>query len=286
MYFKNTVLASGCDILKDAGIPNYVMSAEQLLMFVLGVDRSTMIMTTNITDKQYEDYMNCIERRKNREPLDRIIGSLEFLDITIPYSDNVLTPRCETEILADIVINDIGDNKVSILDLCCGSGCIGLSIAHNCNCDVTLVDISREALAEAQNNYNYNVAKGKEFSCQPHFVLSDMFDNVHDTYDIIISNPPYIPSLDCQTLEKEVTDYDPLLALDGGEDGLDFYRIIAKNGSNYLKENGKIYLEIGIGQREDIENIFDNQGFETKVIPDYSGIDRFIIAKKREIYVK
>ena len=286
MYFKNTILASACDLLKEHGIPDYEISAEQLLMHALGgVSRSTMLMTDNITVEQYNIYMALIDRRKDREPLDRIIGNSEFLGLIIPYNDNVLTPRCETEILADMIVRDISqddNNIVSVLDLCCGSGCIGLAIAHNSNSKVSLADISNDALEIAKSNYDYNVQQGKNFHYSPTFILSDMFADIDGKYDIIVSNPPYIPTKDCLVLEPEVREYDPILALDGGHDGLEFYRIIAKDCSSRLNTNGKVYLEIGIGQGSDVVSLFNEYNFDVKVIPDYSGIDRFIIAKKRE----
>lgn len=285
MYQRRVVLAEGYAILKDAQVPNWEMSAEQLLMFALGgVSRSKMMTVDEITPSQYADYMAFVERRKNREPLDRIIGSSDFLGVEILYSDSVLTPRCETEILAEIIAKEINNSgqEPKVLDLCCGSGCLGLAIALNCNAKVVLADISIEAVESAKNNYNHNVHMGKVFANQPQFLLSDMFDSIDEKFDIIISNPPYITSQECGELEEEVSQYDPLLALDGGEDGLDYYRTIASKCGDFLVDGGRLYLEFGKGQALAISSMLERENLEVTIIPDYSGIERFIIAKKRE----
>ena len=294
MVTKIDALNNAKKLLIEANIPDWQLSAEYILAVALKCEHEDLYKIKSLNDRQYKKYLKLLEERCDHVPLDKIVGYTEFYSLKIPYNRNVLTPRVETELLADRLIRDIQDtikkNKfpspLSLLDLCTGSGCLGLSVAHNTNVNVTLSDISRQAIkiAKANNKYNNKLrVVDKKSSINPNFVMSDLFESIDCKFDIIVCNPPYIKTEELNNLEIEVRDFDPILALDGGKDGLDFYRKIIKSAPNYLTcENGlgKIYFEIGVGQSEAIVKLLEKNFEEIEVIKDYSGIDRFIIAKK------
>ena len=181
-----------------------------------------------------------------------------------------MLPRPESEELVEHALKDINENS-EVLDLCTGSGAIAIAVKKLTNAKVTAVDISDKAIELAKSNARKNNAEIE-------FVLSDMFDGIGERkFDVIISNPPYIRSDDIQTLDKEVKSFEPILALDGGNDGLDYYRKIFQNASKYLKNCGVLYLECGINQAQEIADIFN--GYETEIIKDINGIDRIIKIK-------
>jgi len=269
------VLAFAKDKLSKAQIPGD-MTAVFLMEHLLS-KKISMLPNYILSDNEYNQFMDLVDRKIAREPLDSIIGYTEFLGIDIPFSKYTLSPRQETEIMVDSIIKEqSGKPNLKVLDMCCGSGCIGLAIAKYLDAEVTLADISDEALREAEQT-----AKANNIGVK--FVNSDMFSNITERYDIIVSNPPYINSSDVLELEPEVKEYDPVLALDGGEDGLDFYRVLCKELPYYLKDGGYIYMEFGIGQAEDIIKMLKPNFENIEVIKDYSGIDRYIKGKK---YVK
>jgi len=287
-------------LLNEYNIPDWQQSAEYILAVALGVDHSNLFKIDQLTDKEHKKYLKLINLRCKHVPLDKIIGYREFYGLKIPYNRNVLTPRNETELLADRLIEDIKGiikkNKypspLSLLDLCTGSGCLGLAVAHNTNVNVTLSDISKKAIKIAKSNNKYNNLMREDKNLpfiNPNFIVSDLFEKIPCVFDIIVCNPPYIKTEDLNKLEIEVRDFDPILALDGGKDGLDFYRQIIKFAPEYLDTKnglGKIYLEIGVGQREPIVKMLSKHFEDIEVVKDYSGIDRFIIAKKVEENVK
>ena len=157
--------------------------------------------------------------------------------------------------------------------MCTGSGCIAIAVADKTGAHVVASDVSEDALATARANAEKNGVADKI-----EFVRSDMFGNIEGAFDVIISNPPYIPTADIQKLDREVKDYEPALALDGGEDGLDFYRIIAEKAGGFLAEGGRIFLEVGIGQAQAVGDML--KGFDTKIIKDMQGIDRIVCGVK------
>ena len=162
------------------------------------------------------------------------------------------------------------------MDLCTGSGAIAVTIDLESNSTVFASDKSKRALNVAQKN-------GQKLGAKVQFVQSDMFKNLkeQDKFDIIVSNPPYIPTEDIQKLDKEVKDFDPIMALDGGDDGLNFYRIIAKKAPHFLSDNGKLFLEIGYDQAKQVVNLLQNDFQDIQVIKDYDDLDRIVIASKR-----
>lgn len=226
-----------------------------------------------------------IKRRMTGEPLQYILGKTEFMGLEFKVNADVLIPRPETEILVEKAIAlthnlETGVHKPRILDMCTGAGCIAVSLAKFIiPLKIDAVDVSREALGVAQAN-------ARAHRVEVNFILSDLFNSCSlkpYSYDIIVSNPPYIPSAEIDNLETEVK-CQPAIALDGGRDGLDFYRRIIAQAPRYLRKNGFLAMEIGFNQREAIKDIFrDYSNFEiVEVVKDYSQIDRIIVAKKME----
>lgn len=271
------------EILKANKIADADISIKFILGMAMGVSTHELIGKNELTDKEYKKFMKLIKLRSRHVPLDKIIGYKNFLNLTIPYDKNVLTPRFETELLAERVINDINNSNQNskVVDLCTGSGCLGLAIAYNSNALVTLSDISKKAIKIAKYNNKYNSELcGK--TVEPEFVLSDLFENIKDTFDIIVCNPPYVKSADLSKLEIEVRDFDPILALDGGKDGLDFYREIISQAPEKLNAGGKIYFEVGVNQSKPVAKLLNKNFQDIEIVKDYSGIERFVIAKKRD----
>lgn len=280
---KDEVIKIAAKELKENNIPDFKISSECILSVALKKNYEDIPCSYNLTNKEYKTYMKLINKRIKHIPLDKIIGYIEFYNLNIPYNKNVLSPRNETELLAERVIKDIKNSKnnnLKVLDMCTGSGCLGLSIARETSASITMSDISKKAIKFAKFNQKYNYIDGNI-----DYVLSDLFDNIIDKYDIIVCNPPYIKTSDLESLEIEVRDFDPILALDGGKDGLDFYRKIIKSAVQFLNTDnglGTIYFEIGVGQSDSICKMLEKDFENIQIIKDYSGIDRFIIAKKRE----
>lgn len=293
---KVDILNQAYEMLKASSIPDWEDSAKRLLAHCLGIEYADLYTLVTISDDMLDNYIELINERCKHTPLDKIIGYTYFYNVKIPFNRNTLTPRMETEILVDRVLLDIklmlGQTKaktvlkpIDVLDLCTGSGCIGLSIAHNAGVNVTMSDIDKNALSIAKNNNEINNELRKEKALppiNPNFILSDMFKSIPYTFDMIICNPPYIKTKDLQKLEIEVRDFDPMIALDGGKDGLNFYKILANESHKHLKSNGTLYLEIGIDQSDKIVKLLDKHFDKIEVIKDLSGIDRYIIAKKRD----
>lgn len=280
---KEEVVLEGSNTLKECGIPDYRISSEYILCRVLKTKHDELSSVRDISKGNYKKYLKLIKLRCKHIPLDKIMGYTEFYDLNFPYNKNTLTPRVETELLAERIIKDIkkSSKDIKVLDMCTGSGCLGLSIASKTDASVTLSDISKKAIKSAKNNAKLNHLIDNDIT----YIVSDLFDNITDKYDIIVCNPPYIKSEDLSKLEIEVRDFDPILALDGGKDGLDFYRKIIKVLPEYLdltNKIGKIYFEIGFDQSDAIVKLLSKEFEEIEVIKDYSGINRFIIAKKRD----
>jgi release factor glutamine methyltransferase len=247
-----------------------------------------------LTDAETDTFRELVKRRAQREPLQHIIGSTSFCGLEIAVNRSVLVPRPETEILAELgwsFLSTINSQPSTALDFGTGSGCIAIALAANCaNAKTTALDISTEALEIAkQNAVHNNVADRIEFlrgngfealvgrvtPCAP-----NSLQNPVPLFDLIISNPPYIPTAEIEALEPEVRDYDPRGALDGGADGLDFYRRFATEARGLLKPGGKIMLEFGDGQGDPIRKIFEAQNWIVEAIrEDYTHRQRILIAK-------
>ncbi len=212
-------------------------------------------------------------------PLQYITNHQEFMKLDFYVDENVLIPRSDTEILVEEVINQCSKNEekqYKILDLCTGSGIVGISLAKYIkNCEVVCADISKKALEIANKNAkNNNVNNIK-------FIYSNMFSNIKDKFDIIVSNPPYIKREVIEELEKEVQN-EPHIALDGGIDGLDFYKIIINQAYDYLNDTGGLFLEIGYDQREEVTNLLKKSGKFGNIYSkkDLYGNDRIVVARR------
>lgn len=263
--------------LANAGVTDK-SDADWIIATVLGKNRAEIKLLSFVTDKQYEDIMKATERRANGESVDNIFGFTEFYGLTFDVNKKVLTPRMETEILVEQVLKAEKNFKnPTILDLGTGSGAIAISIAKNCDATVTAIDVSKMALATAEANAKKNDVKIE-------FLHSNLFDGLKRKrkFDIIVSNPPYIPTKEIEKLDKNVRECDPVLALDGGEDGLDFYREIISKAPDRLNNGGLLFFEVGKGQAQDVKKLLKENGFEEiKIIKDYNKIERVICGKRK-----
>lgn len=271
----SVLLQKGKDILKQNNID--ISEARLLLAFVLNVSTS-MLMTINECDSNIETkYFECIEKRVQGMPFAYIVGKQEFMKLPFIVTPKVLIPRPDTEILVQSAIDiacTMGKEKVNVLDMCTGSGCIAISISKYIdNSNVIGVDISQEALEIAQKNSELN-------NVEVTFIQSNLFENVSKTkFDIIVSNPPYIPTQDIQNLQSEVKN-EPILALDGGKRGLDIYMQIISNAKDFLNYQGYLILEIGYNQAKDVKEMLQANGYSDIVVKkDLSNNDRVVISK-------
>ena len=226
-----------------------------------------------IKDEQIAIFKKGLELLKKGYPLQYITNIQSFWGLDFYVDENVLIPQPDTEIAVEQAIHIIRTkNNPKVLDLCTGSGAIAISIAVNTDAEVWASDISEKALEIAQRNATTNDAT-------VHFIQSDMFENIHEKFDVIVSNPPYIETDTIPTLDIEVQN-EPHIALDGGPDGLDFYRIIADQAPNYLNEDGVLILEIGYNQKEAVIELLKTNFTNIQTYKDYSSNDRVIIAQK------
>ena len=266
--------------LEQQGILTSKLDVKILLSFLLDIDTKELIMYFNqhIDQKFINNFNQLFTRRLNREPIANIVNKKSFWSYDFFVNENVLTPRSDSEILVEAVLsnyNNMNEN-LNILDLGTGSGCLILSLLKIYkNASGLAVDISDKALQVAkQNAKNLKVENIK-------FLKNNWSDNIEEKFDIIISNPPYIPTNDIKDLTPEVNKFNPILALDGGKDGLNCYRYLAKSLDKNLKENTKIFLEIGKNQEKDIEKIFNENGYKLlKIYKDLAEINRILCFKK------
>lgn len=271
------LLRCGKEKLEKQKVEDASIISRILMQYVLKIDRNKLIINKNdnVDINKENEYKEYIEKIIKGKPVQYITNNQEFMKLNFYVDENVLIPQPDTEILVEKVIKsiDIMEN-IEILDMCTGSGCIGISLAKNIkNTKVTLVDISKEAIEIAKKNAIQNEVENKIT-----FIQSDMFENVKGKFDIIVSNPPYIKTDIIQTLDKQVQN-EPHIALDGGEDGLDFYKILINEAHKYLKKDGKIFLEIGYDQKQEVENLTKQSKHYKKIetIKDLSQNDRVII---------
>lgn len=266
---------NGWKRLLEAGIEEAALDARLLLEQICGTDRNTLLVhgDREISAQEQRAYEEAIERRSQRIPLQQITGSQEFMGLTYQVNEHVLVPRQDTEILVEEVLRELMDG-MRILDLCTGSGCILISLLHYSNgCEGVGIDISPDALAVARRNAAALLGTDKNYS----FWESDLFAQVEGRYDVIVSNPPYICHVEIENLMPEVRDHEPMLALDGGEDGLDYYRRIVAESPAYLNGGGRLYLEIGCDQGDAVQKLLLEKGFrEVNVVQDYAGLDRVV----------
>jgi release factor glutamine methyltransferase len=260
--------------------PSPALDARLLLEFTLNVSSIYLLshLDENIDSILFTHYQSLIERRSRGESVSKIRGRKEFYGRDFFVNKYVLDPRPDSEILIEAVLENIKDSPFSsqgmtILEIGVGSGCLLLTLlAELPHAQGVGVDISPQALSIAKKN-----AHSLNLDSRVHWLESDMFQRVRGKFDIIISNPPYIPTKNIQTLEREVQFFDPLIALDGGETGLDFYQKIALEGPNHLKTQGFFALEVGYGQVSDVRKIFSS--FSSNTYKDLNYIERCIIIK-------
>ena len=277
------LLAAGQNRLKEAGIEEYSLDAWYLFERAFGISRMRYLMCSvekaDASVEALSAYAEDIERRAKREPLQHILGNQEFMGLEFFVNRHVLIPRQDTETLVETVLNSHKETQLSVLDMCTGSGCIAVSLAKLGGYQhVEAADISVEALKVAEKNADSILGEGAvRFR---HSDLFGAFDPERDRFDLIVSNPPYIPSEVIEGLEPEVRDFEPRNALDGTEDGLFFYRKLAEECGRFLKKNGAVYFEIGHDQGEAVANLLDAHGFkDTKVIKDLAGNDRVVCGR-------
>lgn len=268
--------------LIEAKIPSPRLEARILIGYAADIDANCVTDLISLNDTQLKKLETALSERKKHKPLDKVIGVKGFFCNDFITSEDVLSPRPDTEILVEEAIKIIKENNFkTLLDLGTGSGCIVLSVLEQCkNVSATAVDISEKALTVAQKNAkNLNVANRCSFVNASWFD-TNFYGNLANKYDIIVSNPPYIPTDDIKTLEPEVKNYDPMLALDGGTDGLDSYKQIAIVAKEKISDSGYVLIEAGINQENDIINIFKYQGFtHIKSINDLNSIPRCLVFK-------
>ena len=278
------LLTEGSRALKQAGDPDGDNDARQLLMAAFHLDMVHFLLNRmqEMEDSEYnrsctELYRSMIEKRRRRCPLQQILGSQEFMGLEFYVNKHVLIPRQDTETLVELVLEQQKNPQIRLLDLCTGSGCIAVSLAVKGGYrQVTAADISEEALKVARRNWEKLRPENQEMQ----FFQGDLFGALEvdtEAFDVITSNPPYIPTEVIRGLEPEVRDHEPLGALDGKEDGLYFYRILAEQCGDFLNQGGSVYFETGHDQGAAVKTLLESHGFQdTKVIKDLAGMDRVV----------
>ena len=280
------VIEEGKNALSKNNIEDNVIVTRELLAFVLGVEKQYLVihLSDELNAEDYIKFKENINKLINGKPLQYITNNQEFMGLNFFVNENVLIPQPDTEIIVEETLKKskellLKNVKINILDLCTGSGAIAVSLSSflGDEAEVFASDISTKALEVAKNNNEKN-------NTNVRFIESNLFENIQEQkFNIIVSNPPYIRSNVINNLPKQVQN-EPHLALDGGEDGLKFYKKIIEQACNYI-ENGYLILEIGYDQKEDVENLLkENKNYsEIKTIQDFSGNDRCVIAKVGKI---
>ncbi len=273
----------GARVLKQAGIDNADYDALELFLYITGIDRTRYLInaTDELDNEALGKYLECIAKRARHIPLQHIIGYTYFYGRKYMVNEHVLVPRQDTEVLVDEVVR-LATPDSKVLDMCTGSGCIIISIAASGHTAKTMhsavgIDVSEDALEVAEHNKEINHVPYVEF------IKSNMFEVLEGSgvkFDIIVSNPPYIPTMVIKELDEEVRLHDPLLALDGDTDGLKFYRKITDSARNYLNTGGYLCYEIGHDQAQSVSDILSLYGYnDIKVVKDLAGLDRVVIAR-------
>lgn len=266
-------LLYGKNYLHSHNIADSDIDAWLLLEYTAKIDRNYYFMHQfeEISNILADEYKILLVRRSEHVPLQYLTNEQEFMGLKFKVNENVLIPRQDTEILVEEAVKRL-EPSMRVLDMCTGSGCIAVSLKRLArDIEVTAADISSKALAVAIENAELN-------SADIEFIQSDLFENVRGKFDIIVSNPPYIPSETVDLLMEEVREHEPRLALDGMSDGLYFYRLIVRESTRFLEDKGFLMLEIGHDQREAVINIMKEAGFKAVTgIKDLAGLDRVVI---------
>ena len=265
-----------CNNFSIFGIETPELDARIILKEVLSLDDKDLILkdSLDIPDEMIEEIIAIESRRLNGEPISKIFKKRDFYNSTFLISNDVLDPRPETELIVEIANNFINKNEVkNILDLGTGSGCILLSILkENKMINGLGIDLSKDAISIAKQN-----SKKLNLETQSNFLISNWMSSLNYKYDLVVSNPPYIASEDIKKLSKSVKIYDPILSLDGGDDGLNSYRLIASDLKRVVSKNALIIIEIGYNQSLQVIEIFKKNNFKlTKKYNDINGLDRVL----------
>ncbi|MBQ3782298.1 MAG: peptide chain release factor N(5)-glutamine methyltransferase [Lachnospiraceae bacterium] len=265
------LLQDGIQKLRQAEVMDAELDAMYLLEDIFHIKRVDFLLNRQmeVTTKQQEAYMHNIDIRATHVPLQHILGTQEFMGLDFFVNEHVLIPRQDTEVLVEETMKYAKGKRV--LDVCTGSGCIILSLCKLCDLKEAVgVDLSTEALKVANQNK-------ENLGCDVTFVESDLFSNVEGTFDVIVSNPPYIASDVIEGLMPEVKEHEPRMALDGGMTGLDFYEKIIEQSGNYLADQGHLLFEIGYDQGKAVKEMMEQSGFkDCRVLKDLAGLDRVV----------
>lgn len=269
--------------LSDAGMEQGELNAKYLLEFVLKERGIPFDSAWYLLHRQEEmdpqsagEFWKLVGQRRKRIPLQHLTGEQEFMGLCFRVNEHVLIPRQDTEILVEAALKRLHGGE-RILDLCTGSGCILLSLLHFGDRLIGMgADLSEEALDVARENQ-------RRLSLTARFVKSDLFENIQGEFEMIVSNPPYIATEVIEGLEAEVREHEPRMALDGGSDGLTFYRKIIQGAAGHLKQEGWLLFEIGYDQRAAVCALLEKEGFLVdECIRDYAGLDRVIVARNQK----
>lgn len=267
-------LFKGIALLNENSIENAGIDARVIMCSVLNCDKLflTVHRDDEISRENEEKFLNLVKRRLTHEPLGYILNYKEFMSLDFYVDKNVLIPRPDTEILVEKVISFFEGKAPCIIDMCTGSGAIAVSLAKYIpNSEVTGLDISEEALKIAKLNAEKNGVKN-----QCSFLLHDALKPYEFMADALVSNPPYIPTDVVKGLDKTVKEFEPYIALDGGDDGLTFYRAITENSKYSLKHGGLLAFEVGIDLADDVCALMENEFTDIGTIKDLAGIDRVV----------
>lgn len=267
-------LLKGINYLKDLEYTNPIYESRKILAELLEKDLSYLIAHDDEKlNKLIEDkYFNILEKRREGYPLQYILACEDFYGRRFDVLEDVLIPRQDTELSIDVLLDIIKNNKIdNMLEIGCGTGIVSITIDLESDIDVAGLDISPQAIKNTTINKN-------KFNSNIKIIESDLFDKVNDKFDIIYSNPPYIKTKEIENLQVEVREHEPRLALDGGEDGLVFYRKIVKESNNYLKENGFLVLEIGYDEGNEVLQLMKDK-FDVKIYKDLNNFDRVVVGR-------
>ena len=265
------LLREGREALQAAGIPEWDLDAWYLLEYAAHCTKNEYFLRPEkeVLPQEKQLYRTLIRKRSAHIPLQYLTGSQEFMGLSFFVDENVLIPRQDTEILVEEALRALGSG-MRVLDVCTGSGCILLSLLKLCaGLEGTGTDLSEKALQVAGEN-------ARRLGVEASFVQGDLFEPVSGKYDCIVSNPPYIASREVDALMEEVRNHEPRMALDGGEDGLYFYRKIAVQSPKYLNDRGRIFLEIGFDQGEAVAGLLAPAFDEVRIVQDLAGLDRVV----------
>ena len=278
----NSLRATSRNLLKEAGIDSYSIDTDVLLMHILDIDKNDLLTNLGraVSEVHADVFIKLINERCDNAPVQYLTGKCEFMSLEFDVDHNTLIPRPDTEILVETILAAEKMENTNGLEIGVGSGCISVSLeCYADNIKMLGVDINPAAVAIASKNYERILSRSGTFTA------SDLFDNVPrgTLFDFIVSNPPYIETLEIGRLDSTVKDFEPLLALDGGADGLDFYRRIVDRAGEYLKDNGRVYFEIGYNQARAVKEILAAAGYvDIVILDDYAGKNRVVKARRNE----